>query len=35
MHILRASLVSEGGLEPFAYLLSSFDAPWLDISCPE
>ncbi|GAA0425952.1 hypothetical protein Acor_54560 [Acrocarpospora corrugata] len=27
--------VSEGGLEPFAYLLSSTDAPWLDISCPE
>ncbi|GAA2302159.1 hypothetical protein GCM10010149_59370 [Nonomuraea roseoviolacea subsp. roseoviolacea] len=31
LHVCKR-FVSEGGLEPFAYLLSSSDAPWLDIS---
>lgn len=35
LHSFGTHLVSEGGLEPFAHLLSSFDAPWLDLSCPE
>lgn len=34
-HLIGEPSVSEGGLEPFAHLLSSFDAPWLDLSCPE
>ncbi len=30
-HLIGEPSVSEGGLEPFAHLLGSQDAPWLDI----